>query len=112
MSERSPPLAEGEGDIKRKTSPVQAEGRTEKRARHGSAEMEVDTDSEHLATMLRARALTTIQAIRSQSVPASEISRYNSAEVSRPKIERPQGPGDQTTDPRSILLLSAHKTEV
>lgn len=61
MSEQNPPLAEGESNIKRKTSPVQAEGREEKRPRHGSAEMEVDTDSERLLSLSRIRRLTDIQ---------------------------------------------------
>ncbi|KAF5310672.1 hypothetical protein D9619_007721 [Psilocybe cf. subviscida] len=84
--------SEGESNIKHKTSPVQAEGREENRPRHGSAEMEVDTDT-----------------IRPQSVPPSKTSLYNLTKAFRSK---PQGPGDQITDKRSILLLSAHKAEV
>ncbi|KIM47604.1 hypothetical protein M413DRAFT_204575 [Hebeloma cylindrosporum] len=97
LNERQPQtLGLSSDGIKRKTSPIPVDGPVEKRARRDSGDMDVDTISEPM---------------RSKTPPQEVAFWFQQSALT--KIEdRPQGPGDAKTDPRVILLLPGHKTEV
>lgn len=87
---------------KRKSSPVAVEGPTEKRAKRDQEDMDIDSSSE------------------------SSRMKVSSVEPDRPRMTtpelilkrtarlkpRPQGAADSLTNPKTILLLGAHKSEV
>lgn len=105
-----------DGNAKRKTSPVPIDGPAEKRARHMSTDMDIDGASDSEQRLLREinYADAVGVGVRSKS-PATRDMSVNSqldpTKVVRSEM-RPQGPCDSVTDPRSVLLLSGHKTEV
>ncbi|KAF8203915.1 WD40 repeat-like protein [Pholiota molesta] len=83
---------------KRKTSPVPIEGHVEKRPRRMSTEMDIDS-------------LPEVQIVTELSMPDA----WETIAAKHPgsdKLNRAQGPGDSTTDPRVVQLLPGHKTEV
>ncbi|KDR85615.1 hypothetical protein GALMADRAFT_234582 [Galerina marginata CBS 339.88] len=86
-----------DGSVKRKTSPVPTEGPVEKRARHASTDMDIDTFSE---------------SARSRTPPNIPGLVYGNIRAPTRQGLRTQGPGDSTTDPRVVLLLPGHQTEV
>ncbi|KAF8910030.1 WD40 repeat-like protein [Gymnopilus junonius] len=87
--------------VKRKTSPIPIDGRVEKRARTASTDMEVDTNSDFTPSKSWQDSDTALDPWYYPGPRA--ISRLEN---------RPQGPGDSTTDPRVVLLLPKHQTEV
>ncbi|KAG2022756.1 WD-repeat-containing protein [Coprinopsis cinerea AmutBmut pab1-1] len=89
---------------KRKVSPVPSSAPQEKRARRDPDEMDVDSRP-------AAPAASTSKTTNSTPTP-SVSSQTQSRKSGNAKPRRPQGPGDDKTDPRSILLLPGHKSEV
>lgn len=117
------PAANGSltSEFKRKGSPISAvDAPPEKRSRLGSDDMDIDSSSE-----CRAHALATPDtsdtcslATKTKPSPAPPVASGSNIvaeplpkKVSKSKY-RTQGPGDDTTDPRAILLLPGHRTEV
>ncbi|PPQ76995.1 hypothetical protein CVT25_014812 [Psilocybe cyanescens] len=83
-----------DANAKRKTSPIPTEGPVEKRARHTSTDMDIDGFSESAASTTHDLSL---------KIETSRASTRNDT--------RAQGPGDNKTDPRVVLLLPGHQTE-
>ncbi|KAF4611781.1 hypothetical protein D9613_004153 [Agrocybe pediades] len=81
-----------DSNMKRKISTSPGQGHTEKRARHGSVDMDVDDFPESVHTSQNAHA--TESAVGGVTDP------------------RPRGAGDFISDPRAVLLLEGHKAEV
>ncbi|KJA28617.1 hypothetical protein HYPSUDRAFT_156006 [Hypholoma sublateritium FD-334 SS-4] len=95
----TPDSAAADGNAKRKTSPVPIDGHVEKRARHMSTDMDIDGTSD---------------SARSKSPGTRDMSVYSQPDATKvAKVEmRSRGPGDFVTDPRVVLLLPGHQTEV
>ncbi|KAH9486362.1 F-box-like/WD repeat-containing protein TBL1Y [Psilocybe cubensis] len=82
-------------NTKRKTSPIPSEGPVEKRARRASTDMDIDERSESAASTSQDLSL-----------------KIETNRASTRMETRAQGPGDNKTDPRVMLLLPGHQTEV
>lgn len=112
----TPDSAAADGNAKRKTSPVPIDGHVEKRARHMSADMDIDATSDSRSTLPRIFNYTDVITLgaRSKSPGTRDMSVYSQPDASKvAKVEtRSRGPGDFVTDPRAVLLLAAHQTEV
>ncbi|KAF5384996.1 hypothetical protein D9615_001189 [Tricholomella constricta] len=89
---------------KRKESPttVPTEGPAEKRAKRDPDDMDLDSSAESTKAKN-----TPSDADRSVNILPDPMSK----KLAKPKT-RPQGPGDDMTNPNAILLLPGHKTEV
>ncbi|KAF9011057.1 WD40-repeat-containing domain protein [Cyathus striatus] len=95
------PVPEG----KRKVSPVTIDAPAEKRAKHDSDAMDVDAPLESNKPKTPAPSVPT---------PAPSAVTTTDVQTKKPtKLKiRTQGPGDDVTNPKSILMLPGHKTEV
>jgi transducin (beta)-like 1 len=102
---------------KRKTSPVPIEGHVEKRPRRMSTEMDIDSlpEGKLIPCFSKDMACQTflyiVQIVTELSMPDA----WETIAAKHPgsdKLNRAQGPGDSTTDPRVVQLLPGHKTEV
>ena len=81
-----------------------------------SADMDMDATSDSRSTspwIFNYTDVITVGA-RSKSPGTRDMSVYSQPDASKvAKVEtRPRGPGDFVTDPRAVLLLAAHQTEV
>lgn len=112
----TPDSAGADGNAKRKTSPVAIDGHVEKRARHMSTDMDIDGTSDSRSTSSRIFNYTDVITIgaRSKSPGTRDMSVYSQPDATKvAKAEaRSRGPGDFVTDPRVVLLLPGHQTEV
>jgi transducin (beta)-like 1 len=106
---------------KRKSSPVIIEGPTEKRAKRDQEDMAIDTSS--LECMVSRILLISTLYQRHHLASGLKVSSVGSDRLYNPSLEafvkrtakpktRPQGPGDEATNPKAILLLEGHKSEV
>jgi len=104
---------------KRKSSPVTIEAPTEKRAKRDQQDMDIDSPSECMVSGILLIFYTNQHRLASRmniTSIAPERPRNTSPELTvkrtaRQKYRR-QGPGDDLTNPKAILLLRGHKAEV
>ncbi|KAH6916628.1 WD40 repeat-like protein [Coprinopsis sp. MPI-PUGE-AT-0042] len=89
---------------KRKNSPVPTTGPQEKRPRREPDEMDVDPQQ---GALKPTGATPAVQ----QSLSGSSSDAQAPKKVAKPKL-KPGAPADDVTDPRAVLLLSGHATEV
>jgi transducin (beta)-like 1 len=114
--------APNESVAKRKASPTTAsnEGPAEKRQK-SEAETEPPKDCKFLFRYQFQPLISTLRRTASKTKPPAPTSEPNkmvnglpesiSKKPAKPRL-RQQGPGDDTTNPKSVLLLTGHKTEV